>query len=472
MTTSPLPRSSLYTRVVAGVLFPLHERFKRHSTVAVRRQLEATQYWSEAQLEALQLERLRALLLRAQRQVPYYRELFARIGFDAERDVHDLSALARLPLLDKPIIRANDAALKAHDARDLSRFSTGGSTGEPLIFHIGKHRVSHDVAAKWRATRWWNVDIGDPEVVLWGSPIELAAQDRVRMLRDRMLRSELLPAFETSADQLDRFLARIRARRPKMLFGYPSVLSLLARHADARGLRMDDLGIRAAFVTSECLYPPQREQIERVFGCGVANGYGGRDAGFIAHQCPAGGMHITAEDIIVEVLGPDGQPVPRGESGEIVVTHLQTGDYPFIRYRTGDVGALDTAACSCGRGLPLLKEIKGRTTDFMILADGTVLHSAALAYVMRDMPEVKAFKIIQETIELTRLQVVLGQPLDEAMRARLVQGFRKRLGPDVRIEVEQVEAIEPEKSGKYRYLVSKLDLVSHIETQGRAVEQA
>ena len=469
MNAPSVPRNGLYTTVVARTLFPLHERLKRHSTVAVRKQLEATQYWPEAKLAALQLERLRALLLRAQQQVPYYRDLFASLGFDAARDVHDLSVLNRFPLLDKTVIRANSEALKAADARDLSRFSTGGSTGEPLVFFIGKHRVSHDVAAKWRATRWWNVDIGDPEIVLWGSPIELGAQDRMRLMRDRMLRSELLPAFETSAAQLDHFLARIRARQPKMLFGYPSVLSLLARHADSRGLRMDDLGIRVAFVTSECLYPPQREQIERVFGCGVANGYGGRDAGFIAHQCPAGGMHITAEDIIVEVLGPDGQLVPRGESGEIVVTHLQTGDYPFIRYRTGDVGTLDTVGCSCGRGLPLLKEIKGRTTDFMILADGTVLHSAALAYVMRDMPEVKAFKIIQETLELTRLQVVLESPIDAAVHDKLVLGFRKRLGAGVRIEVEQVEAIQPEKSGKYRYLVSKLDLVSHIETQGRAV---
>lgn len=463
MSTPSLPSSGLYTKVVAGALFPLHEAFKRHSTVAARQQLEASQYWSAAKIEALQVERLRALLLRAQQQVPYYRSLFASLGFDAARDVHDLTALTRLPLLDKAVIRAQGDALKADDARDLSRFSTGGSTGEPLKFWIGKHRVSHDVAAKWRATRWWNVDIGDPEIVLWGSPIELGAQDRMRLVRDRMMRSELLPAFETSAAQLDHFLARIRARRPKMLFGYPSVLSLLARHADSRGLRMDDLGIRAAFVTSECLYPPQREQIERVFGCGVANGYGGRDAGFIAHQCPAGGMHITAEDIIVEVLGPDGQPVPRGESGEIVVTNLQTGDYPFIRYRTGDIGALDTAPCSCGRGLPLLKEIKGRTTDFMILADGTVLHSAALAYVMRDLPQVKAFKIIQETLELTRLQVVLETPLDEALRATLVQGFHKRLGPGVQIDVEQVEAILPEKSGKFRYLVSKLDVMSELE---------
>ncbi len=449
--------SSLYTAVVSGLLFPLHERLKRHGTVALRRRMEQTQYWPEAKLDLLRLERLRALLLRAQAQSPYYRQLFAGLGFDPARDVQSLADLRRLPRMDKATIRANSDGIRALDAVGLARFNTGGSSGEPLIFYIGKERVSHDVAAKWRATRWWDVDIGDREMVVWGSPIELGAQDKVRFVRDAMLRTELLPAFAMSAEKLDGFVARIRARRPKMLFGYPSALSHIARHARARGVRMDDLGIKVAFVTSERLYDEQREQIASTFGCPVANGYGGRDAGFIAHQCPAGGMHITAEDIIVEVLDPDGMPVPRGSAGEIVTTHLATGDYPFIRYRTGDVGVLDTQPCSCGRGLPLLKEIQGRSTDFLVARDGTVMHGLALVYILRDLPEVKSFKIVQETLDLTRVQVVLDGPLADPLRAKIVAGFQARLGAAVAVEVEQVAAILPEKSGKFRYVVSKVD---------------
>ena len=220
---------------------------------------------------------------------------------------------------------------------------------------------------------------------------------------------------------------------------------------------MTDLGIKVAFVTSEYLYEEQRATISRVFGCKVANGYGGRDAGFIAHQCPAGGMHITAEDIIVEIVDAAGRPLPCGQSGEIVVTHLATGDFPFIRYRTGDIGALDTAPCSCGRGLPLLKQIEGRSTDFLIAQDGTVMHGLALVYVLRELSEVKAFKISQETLALTRVQVVLAAPLAATLRERIVRGFQARLGQAVTIEVEQVAAIAPEKSGKFRYVISKLD---------------
>jgi phenylacetate-CoA ligase len=219
---------------------------------------------------------------------------------------------------------------------------------------------------------------------------------------------------------------------------------------------MSDLGIRVAFVTSERLYDEQRQQIEAIFGCPVANGYGGRDAGFIAHQCPKGGMHITAEDIIVETVDANGQPVPEGQAGEIVVTHLATGDYPFIRYRTGDVGVLGSEPCSCGRGLPLLKEIQGRSTDFLVAQDGTVMHGLALVYILRDLPQVKAFKISQESLDLTRVQVVLEAPLDDTLRAKIMAGFRARLGSAVVVEVEQVDAIAPEKSGKFRYVVSKV----------------
>lgn len=453
----PAAAAGLYTRLVSGLLFPLHEKLKRHDSVRVRAGLEQTQYWPPARLQELQLRRLRRLLDRAGRQVPYYRALFMAIGFDPARDVRTLADLARLPLTDKALMREHGERLRAGDAVGLARFNTGGSSGQPLIFYIGRERVAHDVAAKWRATRWWDVDIGDPEIVVWGSPIELKAQDRLRAARDTVLRTQLLPAFDMSAVRLDGFIETIRARRPRMLFGYPSALSHIARHARARGRRLDDLDIRVAFVTSEVLYDEQREQISSVFGCPVANGYGGRDAGFIAHQCPQGGMHITAEDIVVEIVDADGHPLAPGASGEIVVTHLASGDYPFIRYRTGDIGSIDPAPCGCGRGLPLLKELQGRSTDFVVAMDGTVMHGLALVYVLRELPEVRAFKIIQESLALTRVQLVLERALGAALAARVRAGLRQRLGADVAIEIEQVAAIAPEQSGKFRYVVSKVD---------------
>ena len=239
-----------------------------------------------------------------------------------------------------------------------------------------------------------------------------------------------------------------------MLFGYPSSLSLIAKHAEIREINMTDIGVKVAFVTSERLYDDQRKIIEKIFNCRVANGYGGRDAGFIAHECSAGSMHITAEDIVVEIIDSNGNVVSPGTPGEIVITHLATEDFPFIRYRTGDIGVLSEEICKCGRGLPLLSEIQGRTTDFIVAQDGKKMHGLALIYILRELRGLQEFKIIQEDLFRTRVLLnttsdyIKGQ--DDIIRTK----FKKRLGKDVFIEIEHVEKIPSEKSGKFRYVVS------------------
>jgi phenylacetate-CoA ligase len=266
----------------------------------------------------------------------------------------------------------------------------------------------------------------------------------------------LIPAFEMSPENLDRFVREIRAFRPRMLFGYPSSLSLIARHARQTGQSMDDLGTRVAFVTSERLYDDQRADIEGTFGCRVANGYGGRDSGFIAHQCPEGSLHITAEDILVEIVDPQGRVLPTGDMGEIIVTHLATGDFPFIRYRTGDLGVLGRAPCACGRGLPVLEELQGRVTDLVVAHNGTIMHGLALIYVIRDLGGIDRFKIIQESREHTRVLLQPGPGYDPATASAIVSGFKARLGPEVRVDVEVTDRIPAEQSGKFRYVVSKV----------------
>ncbi len=447
--------SDLYTRFIAKLVFPLQERVKKHDTVRVRRQMEESQWWSAERIAALQVERLKAFLTDIGANVPYYRELFASTGFDP-RAVKSTADLQALPFLTKAVIKEHTDALRADDAKGLARFNTGGSSGVPLIFFIGTERVTHDVAAKWRATRWWDVDIGDAEVVVWGSPIELGTQDRMRLIRDKLMRTELLPAFEMSDERVEAFIARIRQMRPKMVFGYPSAISHIAGYAEKKGLRLDDLGVKVVFVTSERLYDHQREVISRVFASPVANGYGGRDAGFIAHACPSGSMHITAEDIVVEIIDGAGNVLPRGHSGEIVVTHLATRDYPFVRYRTGDVGVLSDHACPCGRGLPVLSEIQGRSTDFVIAADGTVMHGLALIYVLRDIPGVASFKIVQETTLLTTVFVEPGKLFKAEDVTRIEDGLKRRLGDAVTIDVKLVDVVPAEASGKFRYVISRV----------------
>jgi phenylacetate-CoA ligase len=444
-----------WTVLISGVVFPLQCRAKGHDTPRIRAAMERSQWLSREAIEAQAAEDLARFIETAVREVPYWGQFFAEHGL-APADIRSPADLVKLPLLDKPVIRAHTEAMKRPGAIGLSRSNTGGSSGAPLVFWLGRERVAHDVAAKWRATRWWNVDIGDREMVVWGSPIEVGAQDRIRAWRDALMRTRLLPAFEMSEEKLDRFVEQIRGFRPRMLFGYPSALALIARHAERRGVAMDDLGIRVVFVTSERLYPHQRELIEQVFGAPVANGYGGRDAGFIAHQCPAGGLHLTAEDIILELVDRDGRPVPEGSPGEVVVTHLRSGDFPFIRYRTGDIATRASEPCRCGRGLPLLASVEGRSTDFVVAADGTVMHGLALIYVLREESGVENFRIVQESLELTRVELVVNAAWNEDAATRVRQGLKARLGQGVEVRLELHEQLPTEASGKHRYVMSRV----------------
>jgi phenylacetate-CoA ligase len=447
--------AELYTRFASSVLFPLHERLKGHRSVPLRRELERTQWYPPEKLEQLQSQRLREFLVKLGATVPYYRDRFARLRFDPTR-VTSIRDLAVLPLLDKATIRANTNRLVSERAGKLTRYNTGGSSGEPLVFYMGRGRVDHDVAAKWRATRWWGVDIGDVEAVLWGSPVELGKQDRIKALRDRAFRSHLLPAFQMSESQMDSYLDRLERLRPRMLFGYASALALLASHADRRGRDMRHLGAKVAFATGETLYPQQRQQIGTTFGTRVANGYGSRDAGFIAHECPEGGLHLSAEHIVVELLDDNGKPVRPGEQGEIVTTHMGTEDFPFVRYRTGDRAIRGAASgCPCGRGLPLLQEVLGRTTDFVRTKTGVVMHALALIYEVRDKPGVREFKFVQDEDYSLDLQVVVGPEFTPEVESKVRDGVLRRMGNDTALTIRRVGVIPPERSGKQRYVVSR-----------------
>ena len=444
--------SDVYTRIVSGVLFPMHERLKGHDTVQRLRALERSQWWTRERLDGYQREQLKPFLTRVMTTVPYYRSLFERLGLDPS------AKLERVPFLTKQLIRDNVEDLKSETAGALTPYNTGGSTGEPLQFFMGKDRKSHDVAAKWRATRWWGVDIGDPELVVWGSPVELGAQDRIRELRDRIFRTKLLAAFEMSEERLDEFVRAIQKMRPRMLFGYPSSLALIAQHAKERGVDLGDVGVEVAFVTAEQLYEHQKEAIRQAFSCRVANGYGGRDLGFAAHECPEGSLHLSAEDIVVEIVDRDGNVLSAGQEGEIVVTHLATSDFPFIRYRTGDVGVLSRRACSCGRGLPLFETVSGRTTDFIVAADGTVMHALALIYTIRDVPGVRNFKIVQEDLHHTRVLLVVETGFSDSKTREIERGLSSRLGSGVRITIERVDEIPRTRAGKHRYVESRVDV--------------
>jgi phenylacetate-CoA ligase len=104
--------------------------------------------------------------------------------------------------------------------------------------------------------------------------------------------------------------------------------------------------------------------------------------------------------------------------------------------------------------LPLLREIQGRTTDFVVAADGTVMHGLALIYVLREQTGIESFKVTQRSRRLTEVQLVIAPGFEPGTVARIEAGFRHRLGDTVDVRVSIVDEIPAERSGKYRYIVS------------------
>jgi phenylacetate-CoA ligase len=416
---------------------------KGHSTLSNLRELERVQALTPQELRRIQKKKLEAFIEYVHEHVPYYSQLLPQNP-----------SLTDIPMLTKKQIRENVERLCSDRANGLQRSNTGGSTGEPLIFYLGKRRISADVAAKLRATRWWGVDIGDREAVIWGSPVELGKQDRIRQFRDWIFRTRLLSAFDMTEETMLGYLNFMKTFKPLHVFGYPSSISLLCKFARARNIRLDDIGVKVVFCTAEKLFDFQRHLISETFSAPVANGYGGRDSGFIAHECPDGTMHITDENIIIEIVDEDGSLVPNGTAGEIVVTHLESHDFPFLRYKTGDIGILSDDTCSCGRGLSILKSVEGRSTDFIVTSRGTIMHGLALIYVVRDIEGIKEFKIVQEDYDKIRLFLSVNETFTEHTEDIIREGFKNRLGESVVINIVYKDRISPERSGKFRYVES------------------
>jgi len=444
-----------YVSLIRRAVFPLHERLKGHSTTRMLREMENDQWMDVAQLRQLQNQRLRQLLKHAFTTVKYYRELVRDLGLSAN-DFQSEADLEKLPLLDKKIIRSNIDNLKSSDAKGIQPFSTGGSTGVPLTFYLGPTRISSDVAARCRAEGWWGSRIGDREYVLWGSPLELTKQDRFREMRDWVLRTRLMSAFEVNPGTMDRYLDEMKRTGCRRIFGYPSSIALLCEHAHRQGRDLSRLGVRTVFVTAEYLWDHWRQVIAQTFGCPVVNGYGGRDSGFVAHECPHGGMHITADRMIVEIVGDKGQRVCPGELGEIVVTHFDTPEMLFIRYRTGDMGALSSELCRCGRTLPLLERIEGRKSDFIVAPDGRLMHGLSLIYVLRKIAGIEQFRITQKAVDDFQLELVTGSDFARSSEAIIRSEFEQRLRAAVNVRIQYSSTMPASKNGKFRYVISEV----------------
>ncbi|HET6368680.1 MAG TPA: hypothetical protein VFG27_15700 [Pseudomonadales bacterium] len=440
----------MFPVLVNRVVFPLHEWAKGKPTYRRLAELERSQWLTPEALQALQFERVKRHLDFAYAEVPYYRELLDSHGLSPAR-ITSPADFARIPPLTKDILRTRfDDLQPRRRLRGVQRLSTGGSTGQPVTVLVDRERAAFTDATRLRAHRWFGAHMGMREIVLWGSPIELGRQDRTRAARDWLLNSQLLSAFDLGEAALARYAAVIRRVRPRKLYGYASALALLAGYLSRTGGLPAADAPRAVFTTAEPLFDFQRTAIERAFGCPASTEYGCRDGGLVANECPDHGLHIAAEGMLVEVLPTAG--AAEG-SGELLLTNLDSHAMPIIRYRSGDIGALEPGTCRCGRGLPRLARVEGRRTDFLVTPSGKVMHALAVIYVLRELPGLRSFQVVQEKLDRVLVRVVADGDLSAALRERIVTQVTALFEGAATVEVEVVDDLST-ASGKHRYVIS------------------
>jgi phenylacetate-CoA ligase len=443
----------MHPTVVRKLVYPLHEYAKGKPTFRWLPVLERSQWLPLREILAGQAQALTHFIQYAYERAPYYRRLMDEGGIRPE-SIQSAADLQRFPYLTKDDIRRCFGDLKASPGpARIQTISTGGSTGAPATVLVSMDAHGFGEAARLRAHGWFGLAPGEREMILWGSSIELGRQSLWREARDRLLNSRLISAFDLSEAALARYAESIQRYRPRKLYGYASALGYLAAYLNKTSRRIGGGWPKAVFATAEPLLSFQREAIQDAFHCAAAVEYGARDAGLIAHECPAGRLHINAERMIVEIA-PDGQFSEPGK-GEIVVTNLMSTAMPLIRYRTGDIGELDDSPCSCGRGLPLLRYVEGRRTDFLITPSGRVTHALAIIYPIREVPGIVEFQVVQESLQQVVLRLVTDSSFADGACVALKEKCCAALGGEVSVEIEKVASIARLPSGKFRYVISE-----------------
>ena len=451
-------------KAVSNFIYPLHEKFMHRPTFAYLKQLEQSQWLTRKEIEQLQLQKLKQLLIVARDHCPWHSGNIEQARLDLSPDSElTFQDVQKLPLLDKRTAQEFGDQMVWKDVPGGAHlYNTGGSSGSPLIFYFGRWRQASDAAGRMRARHWFGVKVGAPEVYLWGAPVELNKTDKIKTIRDRLINQLVLNAFEMSARNMDEYSSSIQAFNPECIYGYASSIALLAAHIKDRAIKITLPKLKIVCTTGEPLYDDQRQLIQSVFKVPAANEFGSRDIGFTAHESPQGQMLLMSESIIMEVLDAHGNPVVPGESGEAVLTGLCSDAQPLIRYRTGDVVRMSEENCSEGRGLHVIDQVSGRTTDFVVKADGTVMHALAVIYVLRAVKGVGEFKFIQQSVDFVEAEVVPNTLWTDESEQKIRQGLKGRLGEDITVKVNLVDAIAPEASGKYRYVVSHVPLPTGV----------
>jgi phenylacetate-CoA ligase len=422
-------------------------------------EIEGAPFRSPEQVRDQQFRDVQALLAHAETHVPYYRNLFNRLGMRSQ-DIRGWDDFEQLPILTKDIIRENQRDLIREDValEKLSPHFSGGSTGVPLkFFRSADYMIASD-AGTYRNLEQCGWRPGEMIAFFWGGNDKLYGMSRIEFeLRQIARRQYQFDPFFAGDEDMEKWIRVFGRIQPRVILGYASTIARFASFLESRGQTIG--GIKGVFTTAEKLYQPQREAIERAFGCKAFDCYGSSEVQNIAAECAQGKMHINADFVVVEEDNAQGD-----EPRPFLLTSLQNYSMPFIRYRNEDCGYLSKESCSCGNHFPLMRLEIARTSDNFLFPGGRVVHGEFFTHLMYGSDGIVNFQFHQTAIDEIVLSIVTG-PGDAGARKRKIEDSIRQIhevSPDhpVRVEVREVESIPLSSAGKYRFTRSDVNASS------------
>ncbi len=413
---------------IKGVAWPPLLSGSAATLSVILRQLEESQWWKPEEILAKQMRQLALLSNHCYQYSAQFKERMICANLKP-RDLLGIGGLAKLPPLTRQDIKFSKQPMFCTNVPDshkpICEDSTSGSTGEPLVIRKTVLNSMLWLAITMREHFWNKRDFSKRLMVITADVEELQETQTWGEPVDLLFPSGRVMSVNITTDIKEQ-IKYIKEFRPAGLLTYPNNLAGLIDECEKENISLD--GIEYLWSISETVSAQLRQRARKFFGVEIHDNYSSTELGVIAIQCPTSGLyHIMAENVLVEVLNEHGAPCKVGEIGKIVATALHNFAMPLIRYEIGDYAEVGPP-CSCGRGLPTLKAIHGRSRNLLTLPDGTRHWPTFLKVKVEEFPAIRQFQFIQNDLYNIELKIFSDKPLHKDDEEKLRLGIQESFG--------------------------------------------
>lgn len=421
-----------------------------------------SEHWSNNKIQRYQARKLVSLLRHCAADVPYYRELFGKIGLRKEDiDLNNaFRCLKEIPVLDKDTFRVNSDLFLARNAgrHHPKPVTTSGTTGTPLIVHWDRKSNIMEFCCMQRLWRWVGFRIGQCFLDIRSRTFSsnenyFKHHDDVSYIRNWKVNNLEFNSDLINENNIIQYYKVLLKHKPRLVRGHPQAIQHLLSMIRKNGL--EGWTPVAVTTTSETLYDFQRNDIQKALGVTVLDYYGLYEHNVFIAQCRRGEYHIYPEYGICEILNDNGNPVLPGQEGWIVGTGLHNYAQPLIRYNTRDRAIAGSDEPSiCGRTLPSVKSIIGRIDDCIYTRDGK--RYSGMHFIFYGCKGIQKARLIQDDIDHVTVEMVITPEFDETEKMKIFDGLSNKVRHMITFDLKVVDNIVQEEPGKFKFVVSTL----------------